>query len=210
MEDDKAHKLSEVTKELSELAQMKELEAILKNNFIEFDHNGKKYKVSKPTPGQLRKIQEAKAKKYTHLAMDDDYLFEEQLKKTYKKKGVDIDSLDFQIMELERKEQDLMIRLAKQSVDKQVEEVKNMIIEVRNKKNDLFLKKNNYLQYSIEAQVADYANEMLLSTILEVKNEEDKFEQAFKTHDELLSCPDQKLIVRSTYFLSLLVYQNDF
>jgi len=182
MSKEKLEKLSEITQELSELATLKEMENVLKNNMVEFDHKEKTYRVVKPTPGELRTIQEEKAKKYSQLAMVDEYMFEEQLKKVYKSKGIDLDELDKKILELEKKEQDYMLKLAKQESDKHVANVKNLVLEVRDTKNELFIKKVNYLQYSIENQVAEYANEMLLATVLAVK-EGEEWKRVFVKHD---------------------------
>ena len=132
---------------MDELDQLHELEEVLKANFIEFKVEDITYRVKKPSLRETSDLNYARMKKYNEMLADNDYKFEAQLKETYKAKGIDLNKMDIRLIELQRKENDLLSILAKKHIQSEIEQLKEEIVHLRTQKNELLSEKNELLFY---------------------------------------------------------------
>ena len=99
-----------------ELAKAKK---IIKNNYIEFDYNGNKYRVRMPTLEEEELIEKKKALKLNKMLSEVDeegkpvYLFRKQWNELYKKRGIDLDEREARIDHLNIEIETLLLELAK-------------------------------------------------------------------------------------------------
>ena len=102
-------KLKEVKGKLDELIKKDIVESSLGSNEIEFEIGFEKYKVVKPSYKDKQETYKQRALKYTELltATDDkgNYIYksEDDLKKIYKKRGIDIDEMENKIKAIDNK-----------------------------------------------------------------------------------------------------------
>ena len=154
-------KLKAIQKEIQENVSLDQIENVLMDNVIEFEHedkNGKitKYRVIKPTAKQKAEIYQSRMKKFTELIQKKEYMLEENLKEQYKKRGIDIDELDKQIQDLEKEKHDFNLKLGealeKKLPDSHLETLRNEIEKRTNKQTEISMRKTSLLEMSIEQQ----------------------------------------------------------
>lgn len=200
--------MNEITAKLSELAQLEEYESLVKDNKIEFTVKNKDYRVRKPNGKERLDANQKKNEKFMEFLNKDNYMLQSQLIKKYEEKGVSINKIDDDILTVSKKNDDLLLRLAKTTIPNDIEKLKESIIENRNQQSELTMKKNELLQYSIEKQVEDYLNAYFTYLLLEVK-EGENWTKAFSSYDEFLNAENDELIIRGAYFLAMLIYSNN-
>lgn len=200
-------KVEEVSNKMEEISQLSVLESLIQNNIVEFKIEDINYRIRKPSLRENNDLNYQRMLKYQTMLKDSNYMMEDQLKKTYKEKGIDLDNMDIRLIELQRKEADLLTKVAKMKIDSEIEKMRAEVLSIRRNKSEILQRKAELLQFSIETQLTNYMNEYLLSLVLERK-EKDKWIKQFNTHEDLLDCPDEELIIQSTYFLSILVYKD--
>lgn len=151
-ENEKTKKLKEILKNLSLN------EGMIRDNKIEFEYNKNKYRVRMPNTGEELEANEKKNELYIKLLNDDKYMTENQLIKTFKKKGIDLKKLDDELKELVDKMNNEQLKLAKlpDKNKKAIEMSESRIINLKDKQIEVSQKKANYLQYSIESKVEHF------------------------------------------------------
>lgn len=183
----------------------------LQSNELEFEVDHIKYRVRKPTFSEKQNCENARLKKFNELIKKDEYMFEESLISILKNKGIDIKAMDDQIRKLESDKQTYQYKLGKGLVDNiannEVEELRTQIIELTNLQQYLIVKKNNYLEFSIENQMVVFVYLYLTSLITEQKDGEE-WVRVWKDLNELQSCENESLIRQAT-FCATLITRNE-
>ena len=197
----------EALKAMQELEDSVKLENIIKDNKIEFKSGDKNYRVRKPIITEQQEIDDARRKKYLELVKDGSYLFKKQWIEIYKKKGIDVAKIENDMKKLEDEVKRLLLRLAKTTGKKAVEELKNQILKLRDEQYIISIEKTDLLSYSIEDQVYIYAKSYTAYLILEVKKD-DKWVKYFKSFGEFEKCEDNNLVSKLFYFFDYLLYSQ--
>ena len=194
MSQDNVEAIKKVQEEVKETINLNNVENIINSNEIQFDYLGKIYKVVKPTTEQKNDAYKKKVTRYIQLLQEKDengnfiYFPEKKLKEIYKTRGIDIDSIDNVISNLNEKltqsQEKLGKLLTEETNEKGLEVLKE---EIKNINSDIIeqtVYKNNLLEYSLENQSTGYLYEYLTYIMTNVANEKGEFEKAFKSYDE--------------------------
>lgn len=201
------NKYQEIEDQISKAGALNSLEKMIQDNEIEFEFEKIVYRVRKPTFKENEELNYKRMVKYNSLCQDPNYKLEEDIKADHKKRGIDIDAIDTKTLECQRKENDLLDKLAKLKIGSDIQKFKDDVIAIRQEKYRLMQKKANLLQFSIETQVTDYMNTYLLTLVFEKKVGE-TWEKVFKTYDDYLASYNTALLVEATNYLTALVYRN--
>jgi hypothetical protein len=202
----------EAEKILTDMTQKFELdkmESIIKDNKIDFTLNDKQYRVRLLSLRDKEELDELRRKKFTQLLKDKDVVFEENLIKLYKEKGIDINSIKDEINKLENERITIELKLgealSKNSGDailkayKEEIEKNNYLIQIK------LIQKSDLLAYSFENQLLNYVAKLIAYLSLDIL-ENDKYKRLFNTIEEFDNCEDEKLIGLSTKYALLLQY----
>jgi hypothetical protein len=199
-----------VAKKISELNQIEEIEDLLKNNFIKFEHKKDKYKVRIPTIKEREEVRGERTRKYYELLEDNRYKLKEVLIKIYKEKqNIDIEQIEDDIIKLQSQINDLRVKAITSKDKKTQKTLRDEIEYLLEKQTDLSIKKRDLLQYSIEEELVEYCNYYLTYLVLE-KEINNKWEKVFTTYDDFSSSLDNELILKAVNYLSLLIQKTEF
>ena len=193
-----------VNDKMEELQQMSELESLIKDNMIEFPHEGDIYRIAKPTQRVKEEAHQKKSVKYLELLNDDQYLFRDQLIAKYKEKGIDLNKMDNELVTIQKQHDDLLLRLAEMKNPEDIVKIKREIMNLRQAQSDIIMKRADLLQYSIEQKVIDFLNSYFLYSLLEIKRDV-SWERKFKSYDDFLDSNDSELLMKAMYYMSLTV-----
>jgi hypothetical protein len=78
---------------IRDILDLSEMDDLLKSNEKIFDMDGITYRVRKPNNKEKREVYQKRIEKYTELLNNEKYSLEEDLKKSYKRRGIDIDAM---------------------------------------------------------------------------------------------------------------------
>lgn len=195
----------EALKAISELEQSVQIETVIKDNKIEFKVGKDMFRVRKPNLAEQQEIGDIRRKKYLEFVDDDSYLFKKQWIEKYKKKGIDIDKMETDIVRMQNEIKKLLLRLAEVSDKKSIEQLKKEIFELRDKQYEISIEKTDLLSHSIEDQLTIYANSYSTYLVLE-KKDGDKWIKYFKSYEDFEKSDEGELISKSFYYINLLIY----
>ena len=146
-----------VQEAIDNLKELTDMEHVLKDNEIEFSYQGDHYKIKKPNFKEASLILEHKTKVLSNLIKDPDSLYESQIRKTLKGKGLDLDAIDKNIDSLITKKKTLQRKLAELLSVKdnkiKLDAVKEQILGIDAEVNSLATNRNSYLDCSIETRL---------------------------------------------------------
>ena len=153
--------IEDASKEMMEMLKDNEnvalAETAIQNNQIEFTEGEIKYRVRKTTMQEKQEANKFRMKRYIELLKDPDTLLERDLKKLYKNKGIDIDDIEKQYIELDKQQKVLMLDLGKAIKENrpkpELEKYKEEIITVSNTMQGLTQEKQGLLEYSLENRI---------------------------------------------------------
>lgn len=169
----------------------------LQDNKLDFEHEGIKYRVSKPTFGQKQEAYRKKVEKFTSYLKDTNYLLEKDLKKQYLERGIDIDAMQEKIVALEKEKQALQLKLGELLVakasDSDLKVLKDEISQIQMKQIEVSIEKSSLLEYSIEQQVFSYVYSYLTYLVAE-KNVDDNWVKVWSSYKEFETSKDEELI----------------
>jgi len=208
--DERLKQAEKVANKLREISELEELETIIKDGMIEWSFNKEVYRVRRPTPKEKREVDRLRNDKYIELIQNDKNLFREQLITIYKKKGIDINRMDDEILENQKKQEDLQERLGPVTDKRTIEQLEREIHTLRVEQAFTNEKKRELLKYCIEQQLIDYMNNYFSYMLFE-KKVGVKWERAFSSYEEFLNAEgetNEQLITRAVYYLSLLVFKD--
>lgn len=198
--------IQEMTKKMYEGMDESLIEKALQNNELEFDFGDTKYRVRKPTFSEKQSLEKVRLKKFNEFLLDADYMLQEKLVELLKAKGVDIEKFDDQIRKLESEKQNLQLKLAKGLIDKiadnELEEFRKHIQDIIEVQRNLIIRKNMYLEFSIENQLTVHMY-LYLTTIITEKKVGDEWVKVWKNMDEFSKCDDGNLVKQATFCTTL-------
>ena len=198
----------ELTKTLLELDQMVEMERVIKDNQIIFKVKDKKYKVRRPNYEEQLELEKFRREKYFGFLNDPNTLFRKQLIKKLKEKGVDIEKMEENMIQLEAKKEPIQFRLAKTANKIDVAKLKSEISKIILEQSTISVEITDLLSYSIEAQLTNEANSYYTYLVLEKEVSKNKFVRVFKTYEDFLKSIEVDLINRAFYGANRLIYQQ--
>ena len=198
----------EVNQKLTELAELEQTSAILKDNISEFVYKNDTYRVHRPVAWEKDECNKERMKKYVEFLQDPKYLFKKQLVLLLANKGVDILAMEEETKRLYTQERELLKRLAQTSMEPDISTLKNEISDVRYLQQQNFMEKEELLKYCIEKQLEDCVRFYLLFLVLEIKVG-DKWEKLYKTYQEFQNANDDVLLGRAAQVLAYLVYHEN-
>jgi hypothetical protein len=202
-----------ISKNIEEAENLENLENFVKKNEIEFSLNNISYKIRKPTYKEVLELREKKKIKFLSLIKDENSVPRDELIEQCKEKGYDIEAWRNERIKLQTEKDNLNLKLAeygKTEKNEATENLKSKITELVEKQADLINKENEFLQYSIEGQLAEYVNSYLLYLILEqhTDTKKEKWKRVFSTYEELQNTDNTDLIIQSGYYLNLIMYES--
>lgn len=211
--DKKVKSKEELAKELVEnivkVEESEKLENVIKDNQIKFRVGKTNFRVRKPNYAEQSEIEDFRRKKQLEYVKDDSYLFRKQWVEIYKKKGIDIDKMDSDIIRLQNEIEALMLRLAKTTNKTDIDKLKEIIISSKTKQQELNIEKTDLLSYSIEDSLLVSCNSFYAYLVLE-KEVDEKWVKVFKSYEEFKNCKDTMLISKTFYHISFLIYDIKF
>lgn len=196
--------IKRLTERIKQAEELTQIENLVSRNVGEFKLGKVNYRVRKPTPNERTEANEMRIKKYLELLKDDTYVTKEELIELYKNKKIDISKMERELLELQGKENVVLLKLAKLKEQKDIENLKSEIMLIREKQTTISTRKSDLLQYSMENMLFEYVNSYFCYLLLEKKNG-DKWERVFKSYEDFMNNDNDELFTRSIYFLSLLM-----
>ena len=196
-------------KTMAGLEKAGEVEKMIKDNRIAFRINDVDYRVRKPNHAEQMDIEKFRRKKYLELMDDDSMMFRKQWVEKYKTKGIDIDAMEKEIVQLQNNVEALLLRLATSTNKKDIEKLKSEIVELKDKQAGLNIEKTDLLSYSIEDQLTIQVNAYYAYSVVEVRKEE-KWVKLFKTYEDFANCKDTDLMNKIFYYVNYLIYTLPF
>lgn len=210
------NKIADIKTKLDDIIKTDFVADIIKDNKIEFIYNNIKYRVSKPTFKQKQEVYQKQIEKYIQLLQDRDdngnfkYYPEEDLKKIYKERQIDIDAMRKKMASLESEINKYQLKLgellSKKVPETELKIYRDKIQDLSDEQMTLSLKINKLLEYSLENQVLIYAYSYLTYLITE-KLIDDKWVKAWDNYDDFINS-DESLVNTISYY-AMLVSQNE-
>jgi hypothetical protein len=196
-----------VKNSIKQSIDLNRIEELLSHNNLEFEFEEIRYRVRKLTYKEKQSAYEKQVEKVTELLTNSKYDMEEVLREKYKKKGVDIDIMDKQIMTLETKKHQYQLKLGelltKQAKDRDLEVFRNEISRINEEQVGISIRKTNLLQYSVEQQALIYVYAYLTFLITE-KYENEVWVKAFNTYDDFMNSSEE-LINKASAHATLII-----
>jgi hypothetical protein len=185
-----------VKQKIRDSIDLDKIQEYVKKNKIEFEYEGKKYRVRKPIPKERQEVSKLRMEKHVSLLKEKDengdfkYMSERDLINLYKERGVNIDDMDKKLKHYRKKEQDLMFKLGKAIKEKkgknELDVYKKEIVQYRELMQELGVKKTQLLELSIEQQIMIFVYSYFTSKITE-KLEKEKWVNVWESYDDFLN-----------------------
>lgn len=189
-------KIDKVRKDVKNIQEMDVLSDLIKNNEIEFDNKGIRYRVRKPTFQHKLKANEERGRRYIALLKDKNYCLERDLIEIYKTRGIDIDEMDRRYQNLEHERKDLLNKLGealtKSKPKEELDVFRKEIEKINTDQQEIMIRKSVLLDTSIEAQINVFVYTYLSYLITErfypgTEPSADKWEKAWNSYEEFLA-----------------------
>lgn len=199
-------KLTESLKQVDEQLNTKQ---IIEDNKVIFEFKKEKYRIRKPNFKERQELRKKRNKKYLELLKDDDYVLKEELIEQLKFKGVNIESLDRKINELQSEIENLQVRVTPIKDKKVQNELLDEITKLKNEQTFISTKITDYLAPTIENELFEFEN--LYNTYLTLEKESDgEWKKAYGSFDELMDNADDTLILTAIYNSNLLNFNQNY
>lgn len=207
-------KVKEMTEKVANAMNEDLVERVLTDNKFQFEIDGVKYRVRKPTFSEKQLGFKKKISKFTELMRDKDekgepkYLLEKDWIKQYKDRNIDIEDMDNQIFKLEKQKQSLDMILGKEiekkSSEDDLKKVRDEIYNIQLEQTAISIQKTNLLQFSIEYQLNVYLYSFLTTQVSE-KEVDGKWVKVWNSYEEFENSSDEELVNRVTLNATLLM-----
>lgn len=204
---DKMEIAKENLKILSKIEDSMKLETMIKDNKIEFESDGKFYRVRLLNFVERNELQNIRRLKYVEYLKDKEMLFRKQWVELYKTKGVDIDKMETAILTKQAEIKQLLLRLVKLEDPNSVKTISVDIEKLRSEQYELVVEKTDLLQYSIEDQLLIHVNSYTSYLALELKKEE-TWVKAFGSFVDFQNCNDMNLMAKTFEYVNSLFYSD--
>lgn len=202
----KEMKIEEIQAKINDILDLNEMEALIKSNQVEFDLEGKKYRVCKPSFAQKQEVYSKKSEKFIELLRNDNLVLENDLKKMYFKKNIDIDKMTRELQAKIQVRDGLMLELGKAIKEEKADfELKNYKVEIEKLNSEIqaaSIYKTQLLQFSIENQVLIYTYSYL--TFLTAEKKEGETWVRVWTNYEDFKNDKENLVNKFSYYVTML------
>ena len=209
-------KLDLVKKEASEFLKDANIESILKNNYVDFTHEGVEYRACRPTFEEKQEAIHARTKKFVELLQQKNpdgssaHKLEKELVAVYMERGIDIGELDKQYAAQQARRDDYSNKLGEAlAVNKPVEELevfKKEIESIAAAQNQLLIQKSLMLDSTIEAQINVFVYTYLASIVIR-KKAGDEYIKAWSSYTEFIK--ERESLVNVAVWYSSLVSKSE-
>jgi hypothetical protein len=204
MEENKIDEVKALQEKVNKFLEMEKVVDLLTKNVVEFEHDGIKYRIRKPTYKQKMEVNEKRIYKYTDQLKNTSLLMEKDLIEIYKKRGIDIPALDSKILTLDKTRKALMLKLGeglKQLLpDTELKTLKDEIQSILKEQQELTLQKILYLDSSVESQVNIYVF-TYLGFLLTERQDGGNWVRGWIDYEEFMNQPDS-LINTITFYVT--------
>jgi len=210
---DKEEMLKEINARMNELDEVKEVEEMIQDGMIEFDFEGKVYRVRKLARRERHEIKEVSHKEKQRLVFEKGAVDEEELIKMYLKKDnpVDIEALRQSINVLQQEIEKLATNLIECPIESDKEKIEAEALDVQMEQLEVIYKIDDCLNISVEKQLKSFVQEYMIYLCLE-KRVDDTFKRVYESYDKFMdtnSEADDKLVYKATYYFSVLINKDD-
>jgi len=186
-------------------------EAAIHNNELEFELDTILYKVRKSTFAEKQAANKYRMKKFIELLKDPDTILEKDLKKLYKNKGIDLDGVEKQLLELDSQQKSLMLTLGqaiKENKSKvELEKYKVEIIQISNTIQELNQQKQQLLEFSLENRILMDVYSYMIWMISE-KKVGDNWVKVWNKFEDFLNCTNSELVTKITKLGAIVVTED--
>jgi len=201
---EEAQKIAEDLKEKYEIEKLAEM---IKNNYILFTYKDKEYKIGLLDQKRKDELDLFRRRKFGELLQDKNILFENEMIKLYKEKGIDIEveiKEKIKKINIELNENNFKLgeALEKKDPESILKTYRDEIKRIQNEIDGLVIQKSNLLENSFEKTLEGQTIKYLSYLSLEVKVE-DKFVKAFDSIDEFLKTEDELIGKTITYAITI-------
>lgn len=183
-------------------------ETAIQNNEIKFDLDGISYRVRKSNFKEKQEANQFRMKRFVELLKDKEVLLQKDLIKIYKDRGIDIEGIDKQVLELDGQQKALMLDLGKAIKENrskpELEQYKQEIINATNSIQGLQQEKQQLLEYSLENRILMEVYSYMIWMIAEKKQGEN-WVKIWNTYEEFLSSDNMELLGQVTKFGAVVV-----
>ena len=200
----------EATDKLILQEDLQRLEQMLKDNEIEWDFNEVKYKVKALDYPKQQLLREAMLKRHTELLKDSKFLFRKQVIILLKAKGVDIEAMTNEQLQINEQIKDLQLKLAEfgdvpNNDDPMIVNLRGQIYQLKQDINNISEEKIEYLSYTIESELV-YLNTSFSTYLALEKFQEDKWVKAFDSYELFMNAKEQ-IKMQATNYFSMVIYK---
>ncbi len=199
--------INQVKEQIQKEINMSQVEELIKNNINEFEYKQIKYRVGTPNFIDKQKAYEVKVEKFTELLQDKRYKLQEDLKKLWLDRGINIDELTDKINNLEGQKNNLELKLGEllknSAPDTDLVPLRDEIKAIKTEQYLLSIKKTDYLQYSIESQVAIAVYRYLTFAVAQ-KQDGEKWVPAWANYQDFLN-EEEALVNTFSFYVSLMI-----
>lgn len=211
VEEEMREKVEEVKKQIN----LSLVEQLLTNNTHEFEVEGEKYRVTRPTFAQKKEVNNVKMKTLNKLLRDPDCLFEKDVIALLKTKSVDIPDMDNQLKVLESQKHKLRLSLgeilAKQEDESNLQMLKTEIEKIETKQQILSFEKAFYLENTIENQVSIevycYTSYLITERAEEESGQDVNWVRPWKDYDDFLNSSEE--LINAVSFYATIISQGN-
>lgn len=180
---------------------------MIKDNKIEFEHEGKNYRVHLLSPKDKDELDFLRRKYFGKLLADKEILFEKDIIRLYEERGIKISELDSDIAKINKQIRDVNFKLgealANKGGDSILKTYKEELEQLSNEVYTLLIRKGDLLQFSLEQQLQNYVAKVMTFLSLDVKTEEEKWQRAYQNLDDYLSADERLINLSATYSMTL-------
>lgn len=203
----RAEEAEKLAKELNDSYGIEKAFSLIKDNKVEFIHNKENYRVRMLNQQDKDELDLLRRKKFGELLQDKNILFEKEIIRLYKERGViDIDDLDKEIKKLWSEINELRMKHGKALEDKEPETIlKNydtQIEECLRKINGIAYQKSLLLENSFERTLEHWTVKMSSWLSLE-KEENGNYVRAFDTSENFLKADEELITLTVSFSLAL-------
>lgn len=207
---DKQELAKKLTEEIQQMDNLKELEEMLKKNYIQWDLDGITYRVRKPNYQEHQKLRREKIKKHNELRNDPNWKYEEQLIQEYEEKGKNIAKMTEKQLEIGKNIEELELKLAElgnvsEKDTKAIIDLKIEIFNLMSEQRTISLEKIELLSYSIESELTVLVNSYICYLVLEKMESGENWIRVFDSYENFMNSDNDTLLNMAGHYLSLIV-----
>jgi hypothetical protein len=196
-----------MAKELNDKYQLDLVAEMIKTNTISFSFKDKEYRVRLLNQKDKDELDLFRRRKFGELLQDKNILFESELIRLYKEKGIDIEKeIDEKVKKLLTELNDKRMKLGEALENKEPESIlktyADEIEELEREINGLSIQKTNLLENSFEKTLENQVIKCLSYLSLEIKVNEE-YTRAYNKIEDFLKAEEDLIGKTITYSMAL-------